>query len=112
MPQAEHDEGWMRKAIETARSKSTDPSTSLLGCLIVLAGRIHAGGRNQPEKLPAAKAHAEAMEIWRGREDTGEMELRCAMLYFTPQPCVTCTMASIWLKIGTVIYGAEEQANL
>jgi len=51
MPQAE-DEAWMRKAIEIARSKGSDPSTSPLGCVIVLDGKIIAGERNQTEELP------------------------------------------------------------
>lgn len=65
MSQADDDEGWMRKAIEIARSKGTDPSTSLLGCLIVLAGSVIAGDRNQNEELPDATAHAEMMAILR-----------------------------------------------
>lgn len=112
MSQAEDDEGWMRKAIEIARSKGTDPSTSRLWCLIVLAGRVIAGDRNQTEELPDATAHAEMMPIRRGCEDTGEMELRGATHYSTLHPYAMCTMASIWPKVGTVIYGAEEQVDL
>ena len=48
MSQAE-DEKWMRKAIEIARSKGSNPSTSPLGCVIVLNGKIIAGERNQTE---------------------------------------------------------------
>ncbi|BBD02854.1 MULTISPECIES: nucleoside deaminase [Sphingobium] len=105
MPQAE-DEAWMRKAIEIARSKGSDPSTSPLGCVIVLDGKIIAGERNQTEELPDATAHAEMMAIRRGCEGTGEMELRGATLYSTLQPCGMCTMALIWSKVGRVVYGA------
>lgn len=86
MSQAE-DEKWMRKAIEIARSKGSNPSTSPLGCVIILNGKIIAGERNQTEELPDATAHAEMMAIRRGCEDTGEMELRGATLYSTLQPC-------------------------
>ena len=34
------------------------------------------------------------------------MELRGATLYSTLQPCGMCTMASIWSKVGRVVYGA------
>lgn len=105
MSQAE-DEEWMRKPIEIARSKGSNPSTSPLGCVIVLNGKIIAGERNQTEELPDATAHAEMMAIRRGCEDTGEMELRGATLYSTLQPCGMCTMASIWSKVGRVVYGA------
>jgi tRNA(adenine34) deaminase len=35
-----------------------------------------------------------------------DMELRGAVLYSTLQPCGMCTMASIWLKVGRIVYGA------
>lgn len=101
------DERWMRRAIEIARSKGSDPSGSPLGSVIVLDGREIAGERNQTEELPDATAHAEMMAIRRACESTGEMELRGATLYSTLQPCGMCTMASIWSKVGRVVYGAR-----
>lgn len=99
-------EAWMRKAIEIARSKGSDPATSPLGSVIVLNGKMIARERNQTEELPDATAHAEMMAIRRGCEEMGEMELRGATLYSTLQPCGMCTMASIWSKVGRVVYGA------
>jgi tRNA(adenine34) deaminase len=100
------DEAWMRKAIEIARSEGSDPATSPLGSVIVLNGKMIARERNQTEELPDATAHAEMMAIRRGCEEMGEMELRGATLYSTLQPCGMCTMASIWSKVGRVVYGA------
>ncbi|MDP1026892.1 nucleoside deaminase [Sphingomonas sp. KR1UV-12] len=100
------DEHWMRRAIEVARSRGSDPSTSPLGCVIVLDGREIAAERNQTQDLPDATAHAEMMAIRRACEGIGEMELRGATLYSTLQPCGMCTMASIWSKVGRVVYGA------
>jgi tRNA(adenine34) deaminase len=100
------DEKWMRMAIEVARSEGSDPSTSPLGCVIVLGGKVIAAERNQTQKLPDATAHAEMVAIRRACESTGEMELRGATLYSTLQPCGMCTMASIWSKVGRVVYGA------
>lgn len=100
------DEAWMREAIAIARSKGSDPSTSPLGCVIVLDGRMIAGERIQTQELPDATAHAEMMAIRRGCENSGDMELRGATLYSTLQPCGMCTMASIWAKVGRVVYGA------
>jgi tRNA(adenine34) deaminase len=65
-----------------------------------------AGERNQTQELPDATAHAEMMAIRRGCENSGDMELRGATLYSTLQPCGMCTMASIWAKVGRVVYGA------
>ena len=100
------DEKWMRMAIEVARSKGSDPSTSPLGSVIVLDGRVIAAERNQTQELPDATAHAEMMAIRRACEAEGELELRGATLYSTLQPCGMCTMASIWSKVGRVVYGA------
>ncbi|MFV0921950.1 nucleoside deaminase [Sphingomonas parapaucimobilis] len=100
------DEKWMRMAIEVARSKGSDPSTSPLGSVIVLDGRVLAAERNQTQELPDATAHAEMMAIRRACEGEGELELRGATLYSTLQPCGMCTMASIWSKVGRVVYGA------
>ena len=102
----ETDEHWMRMAIEVARSKGSDPSTSPLGCVIVLDGKVLAAERNQTHELPDATAHAEMMAIRRACESSGELELRGATLYSTLQPCGMCTMASIWSKVGRVVYGA------
>jgi tRNA(adenine34) deaminase len=103
------DEQWMRMAIEVARSKGSDPSTSPLGCVIVLDGKVIAAERNQTHELPDATAHAEMMAIRRACESTGELELRGATLYSTLQPCGMCTMASIWSKVGRVVYGAGRE---
>ncbi|AXJ94144.1 MULTISPECIES: nucleoside deaminase [unclassified Sphingomonas] len=100
------DERWMREAIAIARSKGSDPADAPLGCVIVRDGRIIGGERNQTEELPDATAHAEMMAIRRACEATGELELRGATLYSTLQPCGMCTMASIWSKVGRVVYGA------
>jgi len=100
------DEAWMRKAIEVARSRGSDPSTSPLGCVIVRDGKVIAAERNQTHELPDATAHAEMMAIRRACEGIGELELRGATLYSTLQPCGMCTMASIWSKVGRVVYGA------
>lgn len=102
----EDDERWMRRAIEIARSKGSDPSTSPLGSVIVRDGREIAAERNQTKELPDATAHAEMMAIRRACEKIGELELRGATLYSTLQPCGMCTMASIWSKVQRVVYGA------
>jgi tRNA(adenine34) deaminase len=106
VPMTEEDERWMRRAIAIATSKGSDPSTSPLGSVIVLDGREISGERNQTEELPDATAHAEMMAIRRACEGIGELELRGATLYSTLQPCGMCTMASIWSKVGRVVYGA------
>lgn len=103
---ADNDEIYMRMAIDVARSKGSHPSTSPLGCVIALDGKVIAAERNQTHEIPDATAHAEMTAMRRACESTGELELRGATLYSTLQPCGMCTMASIWSKVGRVVYGA------
>ncbi len=51
-------------------------------------------------------AHAEIVTIRRAGEKLQSHELRDAVLYTTLQPCGMCTMASIWAKVGRIVFGA------
>ena len=99
----------MRRAIDVARSTGSAPSTGPPGSVIVLDGREISAERNQTQELPDATAYAETMAIRRACESIGEPELRGATLYSTLQPCGMCTMASIWSKVGRVVYGAGRE---
>ena len=103
------DHEFMRKAYEVATQEGCDPSLSLIGCVIVLDGQVIAAERNQVAAHQDATAHAEMEAIraaGRGRENG---ELRRAVLYSTLQPCGMCTMASIWSKVGRVVFGAGRE---
>ena len=97
---------YMRQALTVATEKGDDPSLSPIGCVIVLDGRVIAAERNHVADHRDATAHAEiaAMRIAGKSFDNGE--LRGATLYTTLQPCGMCTMASIWAKVGHIVYGA------
>jgi tRNA(adenine34) deaminase len=100
------DEAFMRQAIAIATERGADPSLSPIGAVIVLAGQVIASERNRTEELCDATAHAEMMAFRIAGENAGSMELRGATLYTTLQPCGMCTMASIWSKVGRIVYGA------
>ena len=100
------DEGYMRQAIAIATERGADPSMSPIGAVIVLGGRVIAVERNRTEELCDATAHAEMMAFRAAGREAGDMELRGATLYTTLQPCGMCTMASIWSKVGRIVYGA------
>ena len=105
----ETDEGFMRRALAVASERGTDPSLSPIGCVIVLDGEVIAAERNHVDEHQDATAHAEMEAIraaGRGRENG---ELRRAVLYSTLQPCGMCTMATIWSKVGRVVYGAGRE---
>ena len=103
---SQDDERWMREAIGIATERGRDPSLSPIGAVIVLDGRAIAVERNRTGELCDATAHAEMMAFRSAGAEHGDMELRDAVLYATLQPCGMCTMASIWAKVGRIVYGA------
>jgi tRNA(adenine34) deaminase len=101
------DEAFMRRAIELAREGDRDPGGSPIGCVIVLDGKIVGEGFNQTQMDHDPTAHGEVVAMRRAGAAIGSWELRGATLYSTLQPCGMCSMASIWAKIGRIVYGAE-----
>lgn len=100
------DKAWMRQAIALAKSKGTSPEDTPIAAIIVLEGQELARAVNQTEELFDATAHAEMMAFRSAGKAHGDMDIRHATLYSTLQPCGMCTMASIWAKIGRIVYGA------
>jgi tRNA(adenine34) deaminase len=103
----DQDEKFMRRAIELGRQGDRRPGGSPIGCVIVLDGRIIGEGHNQTEMDHDPTAHGEVVAMRRAGQALANWELRGATLYSTLQPCGMCTMASIWAKIGRIVYGAE-----
>jgi tRNA(adenine34) deaminase len=101
------DEAFMRRAIALAREGDRDPGGSPIGCVIVLDGKIIGEGFNLTHKDHDPTAHGEVVAMRRAGAAIGSWELRGATLYSTLQPCGMCSMASIWAKIGRIVYGAE-----
>lgn len=100
------DRQWMRQAIALARKKGSSPADTPIAAIIVLDGRRLAASVNETQEHKDATAHAEIMAIRAAGPEYGDMDLRGATLYSTLQPCGMCTMASIWAKIGRIVYGA------
>ena len=71
---------------------------------------LNAGGLgeacNEVDLRHDATAHAEILAMGRAGATLQCNELRGAALYSTLQPCGMCTMASIWAKVGRIVYGA------
>ena len=103
------DEHFMRVAIQVATEKGTDPSRAPIGCVIVMNGNILAACRNKVEEHHDATAHAEIEAIRAAGASFDNGELRGTTLYSTLQPCGMCTMASIWSKVGRIVYGAGRE---
>lgn len=101
------DVDFMRRAIEIARDAAGEPGAVPIGCVIARDGAILAEGHNETGQNHDPTAHAEMVVIRRACAAIAEDELRGATLYSTLQPCGMCSMASIWAKVGRIVFGAE-----
>jgi len=99
----------MRDAIAKATERGSDPNLSPIGCVIVLDGKVIAAERNKVGETHDVTAHAETMAMRAAGKSFKDGELREAVLYTTLQPCGMCTMASIWSKVGGIVYGAGKE---
>ena len=97
---------WMRQALRNAREGGATVGGSPIGCVIVRDGVVIGEGYNEVDLRCDATAHSEIVAIRRAGAYLRSVELRGATLYSTLQPCGMCSMASLWAKIGRIVYGA------
>ena len=104
------DEHYMQQAIKEAK-RAVDEDEVPVGAIIVMNERIIAKGYNQVEKLTDSTAHAEIIALTAAFSFLGSKYLPDATLYVTVQPCLMCSGALYWSKIGRIVYGAEDDKN-
>jgi len=103
-------EHYMMQALKEAR-KAFDEGEVPVGAVIVMNERIIARGYNQVEKLTDSTAHAEIIALTAAFNFLGSKYLPEATLFVTIQPCLMCSGALYWSKIGSIVYGAEDEKN-
>ncbi|HUB16321.1 MAG TPA: nucleoside deaminase [Acetobacteraceae bacterium] len=103
---SDDDERWMRHALALARQGKAGDGTNPIGCVLVHEGTMIGEARNEVDQRHDPTAHAEIVAIRQAAARSQCPELRGAILYTTLQPCGMCTMASIWAKIGRIVFGA------
>ena len=106
MPWNATDARWMKRAIAVAREGEVELGKNPIGCVIVHKGQVIGEACNEVDLRHDATAHAEIVAIGRAGARLKCNELTDAVLYTTLQPCGMCTMASIWAKIGRIVFGA------
>ncbi|RPD48155.1 MULTISPECIES: nucleoside deaminase [Chitinophagaceae] len=105
-----NDEHYMGQALRQAQ-QAFDEDEVPVGAIVVLGGRIIARGYNQVEKLADPTAHAEMIALTSAFNYLGSKYLPEATLYVTVEPCVMCSGALYWSKIGRVVWGASDPKN-
>jgi tRNA(adenine34) deaminase len=79
-----------------------------VGALVMHQGNIVGKGYNQVERLNDPTAHAEMLAISAACETLSEKYLNDCTLYVTLEPCPMCAGASVWSKLGSIVFGATD----
>lgn len=104
------DEQFMQLALKEAQKAFVEGEIPI-GAIVVLKEQIIARGYNQVEKLNDCTAHAEMIALTAAFNYLGSKYLMEATLYVTLEPCLMCTGALYWSKIGRIVYGAADEKN-
>ena len=104
------EERYMRMALQEAERAFSEGEVPV-GAIVVMNDRVIAKGYNQVEKLTDSTAHAEIIALTAAFNFLGSRYLPEAVLYVTLQPCLMCSGALYWSKIGGIVYGAEDEKN-
>jgi len=104
------DESYMEQALKEAQ-KAFDNNEVPVGAIVVLNNRIIARAYNQVELLNDSTAHAEILAITTAFNFLGSKYLPDATLYVTVEPCLMCSGALYWSKIGKIVFGAFDEKN-
>ncbi len=104
------DEYFMKLALKEAE-KAFEEDEVPVGAIITIGDRIISRGYNMVEKLNDATAHAEIIALTSAFNQLGAKYLPEATLYVTVEPCLMCTGAMYWSKIGRVVWGTDDEKN-
>lgn len=104
------DEQYMQQALQQAQM-AFDADEVPVGAIVVMNNRIIAKGHNQVELLNDSTAHAEILALTTAFNFLGSKYLPDATLYVTLEPCLMCTGALYWSKIGRIVWGASDSKN-
>jgi tRNA(adenine34) deaminase len=104
------DEQYMQQALKEAQ-KAFDTGEVPVGAIVVLNNQVIARAHNQVELLNDSTAHAEILALTTAFNFLGSKYLPEATLYVTLEPCLMCSGALYWSKIGKIVYGADDDKN-
>ena len=104
------DEQYMRQALKEAQ-KAFDAGEVPVGAVVVMNNQIIARAHNQVELLNDSTAHAEVLALTTAYNFLGSKYLPEATLYVTLEPCLMCSGALYWSKIGKIVFGAADDKN-
>ena len=105
-----NDEEYMNQALKEAQ-KAFAAGEVPVGAMIVMNDRVVARAHNQVELLTDSTAHAEILALTAAYNALGTKYLPEATIYITLEPCLMCSGALYWSRIGKIVYGADDEKN-
>jgi tRNA(adenine34) deaminase len=105
----EHDEFWMRRALEAAEEARNLNEVPVGACLIDKSGEILAiaGNRTIIDNDPTA--HAEILALREAARKIGNYRLTDTCLYTTIEPCAMCAGALVNARVKRLVFGATDE---
>ena len=104
------DEQYMQLAIKEAH-KALEKDEVPIGAILIVNEKVIARTYNQVEMLNDSTAHAEILSLTAAFNSLGSKYLPDATLYVTVEPCLMCSGALYWSRIGRIVFGAYDDKN-
>lgn len=100
------DDAWLLAAVGLARQNVADGGGPF-GAFIVQDGVELGRGVNRVTRDNDPTAHAEVCAIRAACARKGDFRLTGATLYTSCEPCPLCLSASLWARVGRVLFAAD-----
>lgn len=103
----------MRRALKLAAKAASlgeVPVAAVLvqGPLDAARPKVLAQAHNLTETRPDPTAHAERLVLERAAKKLGRWRLNDCTLIVTLEPCAMCAGASVWARVGRIVYAAAD----
>ena len=102
-------QNWMDQAIALAQQAGAAGEIPVGAVIVNNRGEEIATGVNRKERDRDPTAHAEIVAIRAAARVLGDWHLTGCTLYVTLEPCPMCAGAILQARIGTLVYGADDQ---
>jgi len=104
----EHDEDWMRVALDEARAASGHGDVPV-GAVVVGPDGVELGrGRNRREQAGDPTAHAELEALRAAARALGSWRLDGCTLVVTLEPCSMCAGGMVQARVARLVFGADD----
>ena len=98
----------MRVALDEAAQAATHGDVPVGAVLLDRSGKVVASAHNRREVDGDPTAHAEMLVLRSASRESGSWRLDDHTLVVTLEPCPMCAMATVWARLGQIVYGAAD----